>query len=282
MINGHTKKVGVIGRPVGHSLSPLMHNAAFRAAGLNYIYVPLPVEPNQLREAVSGLKALGFSGANITIPHKVNVIQFLDDIDRIAAMIGAVNTIVVRDGRLIGYNTDAEGFIASLMAEHVNVAGTTAVLTGAGGAARAIVSGLIANGVKKIWITARDKGKAAQLAASFSTLADMDSCNFDDKTYRAASSAADILINCTPLGMAPRTEAMPPIEWGCLNPAAVLCDLIYNPSQTQLLNAAQQRGHKIVGGMGMLIEQGAIAFQLWTGLNAPRAVMREAISSRLC
>lgn len=279
MINGSTKKVGVMGWPVSHTLSPLMHNAAFQAAGLNYIYMPLAVKPEELEQAVSGLKALGFAGANVTIPHKIKVMEYLDQIDRTAQLTGAVNTIVSRDGRLTGYNTDGDGFIASLKAHGVEVNGSNALLIGAGGSARAVACGLALNGVRLLGIAARNRTKAQELAAGLDEIAAISGMGFEDEAYIDALRSADVIINCTPLGMRPKTEEMPPVIWEYLQQSIVIYDLIYNPPETRLLAQARQKGHQAVNGLGMLVEQGAIAFELWTDETAPREVMYQAITN---
>lgn len=262
MITGNTKKVGVIGWPVGHSMSPSMHNAAFRAAELDYVYVPLAVQPGQLRAAVDGLKALGFVGANVTIPHKVEIMTYLDEIDCTAKRIGAVNTIVVKDGKCIGYNTDAQGFIAALREHSISIDGRQAVLLGAGGAARAVIAGLSEAGIEKIHIGARSRVKAEAFVEDFPGIAAYD---WHDAAFTEALGQCDILINCTPLGMAPKLEEAPPVMWDSLNKTAAVCDLIYNPQLTTFLKVARERGHITLNGEGMLIGQGAAAFYLWTG-----------------
>lgn len=281
MINGSTKKVGVMGWPISHTLSPLIHNAAFAAAGLNYAYLPCAVKPEELDRAVAGLSALGFAGMNVTIPHKVNVMQYLDEIEPSARMTGAVNTIVVREGRLIGCNTDAEGFIASLKAQGVAVQGGNALLLGAGGAARAVVCGLVSHGIRALTVAARDKQKAVDFIADFQALAPINGVSFSDQDYTQALAAADLVINCTPIGMSPEIDETPPLDWQALRSEAVVCDLVYNPLETRLLAEARQRGHKTVGGLGMLIEQGAIAFEKWTGVQAPREIMIQAVQDKL-
>lgn len=282
MINGSTKKVGVMGWPISHTLSPLMHNAAFAAVGLNYVYLPLAVKPEDLGKAVKGLPALDFSGINVTIPHKVSVMQYLDEIEPGARLIGAVNTIVVREGKLIGSNTDADGFIAALKEQGAEPRGANALLLGAGGAARAVVCGLAANGANKIVVAAREPQKALALAAGFQDAPAVTGIGFDDQAYAEALQQSDIVINCTPLGMKPKIDEAPPILWQALQPGAVVCDLVYTPLETRFMAEAQKRGHPTIGGLGMLIEQGAIAFEKWTGVKAPRDVMAKAAKDKLC
>ncbi|MCE5285377.1 MAG: shikimate dehydrogenase [Pelosinus sp.] len=278
MITGNTKKVGIIGWPVGHSLSPAMHNAAFAAAGLDYVYVPLAVQPGGLKEAVDGLRALGFIGANVTIPHKVEVMQYLDEIDRTARSVGAVNTIVVKEGKCIGYNTDAQGFVEALRQQSITVEGKQAVLFGAGGAARAVVAGLFDAGIKKMILGVRNPSKAEVLSKDFTGVSVFD---WYDNAFVDTLAKADILINCTPLGMAPNLAETPPVVWQRLNRAAAVCDLIYNPPLTKFLAAAKQQGHVTLNGEGMLIGQGAVAFRLWTGRQPDISVMAYIFKKKL-
>ena len=278
MITGKTKIVGILGYPVGHSLSPSMHNAVFRALELDYIYVPLPVEPGQLGQAVSGLKAMGFVGANVTIPHKVSIMPYLDELDRSAELVGAVNTIVIKQGRCIGYNTDAQGFIQSLVAKNIAVNGKKVVIMGAGGAARAVVCGLIAQGINQIIIGTRNEDKAQEFVKLFPAGANIHGCDWRKEIFADAIEQCDILINCTPIGMSSSQEIQLPINWQNVKPTAVICDLIYNPPLTPFLAYAQSRGHLVINGAGMLVEQGALAFELWTGKSAPRDIMLETLA----
>jgi shikimate dehydrogenase len=261
-------------------MSPVIQNAAFQAAGQDFVYVPLAVQPQSLPQAVAGLKAMGFAGVNVTVPHKVNIMPWLDVIDRSAELVGAVNTVVVANGVATGYNTDMGGFINSLTAEAVTVAGRRAVLLGAGGGARAIVVGLLENGAAAVAVGARDADKAVHFAASFAT-EQVTGCGWQQDSFAQLLAQCDILINCTPVGMYPHVEAEPPVDWPSLKPEAVVCDIIYNPGMTKFLSRAQMAGHKTVGGAGMLLEQGALAFKLWTGQEAPRQVMRQSLMTLL-
>jgi shikimate dehydrogenase len=278
MITSKTKKIGILGWPLGHSLSPIMQNAAFEALQLDYIYVPLPVHPDDLAQAVAGLKALNFAGANVTIPHKVAIMPYLDEIDSSAQLIGAVNTIVIKEGKSIGYNTDAQGFIQSLTAKNVNIAGKSVVILGAGGAARAIICGLIQHGIDQITIGARNRAKAEDFIKSFPNPTNMQACGWNESPFNNRLRDCNILVNCTPVGMDADKKEELPIIWNNVNTKAVVCDLIYNPPITEFLVSAQDRGHMIINGSGMLVEQGALAFELWTGKPAPRKIMFEMLS----
>lgn len=278
MITGKTKTLGILGCPVGHSLSPLMHNAAFAALHLDYIYVPLPVEREDLGQAVAGLKAMGFAGANVTIPHKVTVMPYLDEIHPSAQLAGAVNTIVIQKGKSIGYNTDGRGFIQSLLGKKIDIAGKKAVLLGAGGAARAVAAGLMEYDIANIVVGTRSAAKAQDFVQLFPEGSKIAGCNWETEIFRKALSQCDILINCTPIGMSANKENQLPVDWDLLQPHAAVCDLIYNPPLTDFLAQAEKRGHVILNGTGMLIEQGAVAFELWTGQEAPRNIMLDVLS----
>ncbi len=280
MITGKTRVAAVIGWPVEHSLSPAIHNAAFVAAGLDYVYVPLPVEPANLAAAVAGFRAAGFVGINVTVPHKVAIIPGLDALDRSAELVGAVNTVVFAAGRATGYNTDLAGFVNSLLAADVAIAGRRAVLLGAGGAARAVAWGLIERGAAAVTVVARDGAKAAAFAASFPA-GTVTGCGWHAAAFTAALGGCDIVVNCTPLGLYPRVHEEVPLDWEALRPAALVCDLIYTPQTTRFLAQGRERGHRTIGGAGMLIEQGAAAFTLWTGREAPREAMRTVLAAAL-
>jgi len=281
VITGTTKVCALIGWPVEHSLSPPIHNAAFAAAGLDYVYIPLAVPPDALGAAVAGLRAAGLAGINVTVPHKVNIIPFLDGLDRSAEIVGAVNTVVFAAGRAIGHNTDQEGFVSSLAAAGVTIAGRRAVLLGAGGAARAVAWGFIEQGAAGVIVVARDAAKAAAFAASFPP-GRVAGCGWRGEAFAAALGCCDILVNCTPLGMSPHTDEEVPLDWAALCSGAAVCDLIYTPTATRFLAHARERGHLTVGGEGMLIGQGAAAFTLWTGRDAPREAMCAAFNEALC
>lgn len=280
-ITATTKKVGLLGWPISHSLSPVMQNAAFAATGLDYVYLPLATPPELLQQAVDGIKALGFAGFNVTIPHKITIMAYLDEIDYRAQLVGAVNTIVVKQGRLIGYNTDADGYISSLRQAGVNVTGSHVVILGSGGAARAITAAFISNQAATITIGARDSKKADTLAKLLSTDILLNGVGWDSRDFAAKLAQADIVVNTTSLGMYPNVASQPPIPWELMKPSAVISDLVYNPLQTAFMAEAVRRGHIVVGGEGMLVEQGALAFELWTGCNAPRDIMRQVVLSNL-
>ena len=258
----------VIGDPVSHSLSPVMHNRAFTHIGHNGVYVPFRV--TDIRTAVTGIRALDIKGVSVTIPHKVSVMAHLDEVDIEAERIGAVNTIVNRNGRLIGYNSDYLGAVKALTDETA-VQGRTVVIIGAGGAARAIGFGVLQAGGKVVILNrSADKGKALadDLGADFQPLA---GCR---------SIAGQILINTTPVGMFPHAEKMP-LDAELLTPDLTVMDIIYNPLKTRLLREAEKSGCKTIGGLSMFVKQGVIQFELWTGEKAPLAVMTAAVEKSL-
>ncbi|OGO40796.1 MAG: shikimate dehydrogenase [Chloroflexi bacterium RBG_16_57_9] len=271
--------MGIMGWPIEHSLSPAMHNAAFAALGLDWVYVPLPVAPDQVREAVQGLRALGFVGASVTIPHKQAVMPWLDEMSAAARAIGAVNTLVVRDGRLLGENTDWLGFLASLREAGVEPAGRRALVLGAGGAARAVVYALASVGAKVVVVN-RTHARAEKLVEELSQIPGVKA--LAGRLHPLAAEGLvpgelDLVVNTTSVGMWPRADESPWPEGVPLPAAAVVCDLVYNPLETQLLKSARSSGCRVIDGLGMLVHQGAAAFELWTGVEAPVKVMREEL-----
>lgn len=281
MITGKTKNLGVIGWPIAHSFSPNMHNAAIAEAGLDYTYMAMPVKPEDLKEAVAGVRALGFKGINVTIPHKQAIMEFLDEIHDDARIIGAVNTVVNEDGRLIGYNTDIDGFINALKATGFDCKDKKVVMLGAGGAARAVIWGFIKEGISRLTIAVRNVPKVLPLAESFSSYLDIKVINWIDKEYSDALKECELLVNTTPLGMYPKIEAMPPVDFDALNPSAFVYDIIYTPAETMLLRKARENGLRTLNGEGMLAGQGAVAFKHWTGVEPDINVMAEALRKAL-
>ncbi len=281
MITGQTKNLGVIGYPIAHSLSPAMQNAALRAAGLDYVYIAMPVAPDCLKDAVNGLRSLGFRGFNVTIPHKTAIIPLLDEIDEDASLIGAVNTVVREGDRLIGHNTDVSGFIGALRDKGFSPRGKRAVLLGAGGAARAVVRGLLKEGVSSLAIGVRNPARAQELVRQFSGASAIAAFDWQSDSFRQEMAAVDLLVNTTPLGMFPRVEESPPVDWAGMRRDAFVYDIIYTPEETRFLRAAAEHGCPVLNGVPMLVGQGAAAFRLWTGQAADQAVMRQALREAL-
>lgn len=270
---------GVIGDPVGHSKSPAMMNRAFRHLGINGAYGAFHVTPERLGDAIAGMRALGVRGLNVTIPHKVNVMAFLDEVHEGARAAGAVNTIVNEDGRLIGYNTDGIGYVRSLKEEaEPDLKGKTIIVLGAGGAARGILWALTQEKPEKVLLANRTFEKAQQLAAAFSSQSQVSALSWDE--LHDACADADVMINTTSVGMSPNIDAVP-IDAGWLRPGSVASDLIYNPMTTAFLQQAEQRGCRIHTGLGMFIYQGAYALEYWTGRPAPADIMRSAVLESL-
>lgn len=277
-ISGRTRVVGLFGHPVQHSCSPAMHNAAFLALGLDYIYVPFDVEPRNLESALVGLRSLGIAGVNVTIPHKESVIRHLDWVSDEARSIGSVNTIHNDEGILKGYSTDGDGFIQALENAGKHPSGLRTVVLGAGGSARATVYALLKSGSDVI-IVNRTPVRAADLADLMNAMGSGKSvatAHYGDEARRAIAEA-DLLVNCTSVGMDPNPEASPvPAEW--LHSGLFVYDQVYNPRETTLLRAAEQIGAAGVNGLSMLIRQGALSFKVWTGCDAPVPIMESAIS----
>jgi shikimate dehydrogenase len=290
-MDGRTRLVGIIGWPVGHSLSPRMHNAAFTALGLNYAYVPLPVPPDRIQDALRGLTALGFAGANVTVPHKSAVLPFLDELSHVASAIGAVNTLVVKsEGRILGDNTDVYGFVAALREAgwlSDPASAHRALVIGAGGAARAAAYGLRRQGVE-VCVANRSFDKALALCDTLNAaLASADppvvgdglSAHRFPEDLAALSPGVDLIVNATSLGL----HAGDPLPWDATVPFRqhqLACDLVPPASaaaRTPFLALAASGGAQVLNGLGMLAHQGAKAFQLWTGMEAPLAVMKEAL-----
>lgn len=268
MISASTEVFCVIGRPVSHSLSPGMHNAAFKASGFDGVYTAFEVA--DVSAAVKGIRALGIRGVSVTIPHKVSIIPLLDEIDPTAMKIGAVNTIVSDGGLLKGYNTDCQGAVAALM-EKSEVREKRVLIVGAGGAARAIGFGLAG---KRAHVTFcnRTEEKAKHLAGELGTAF----CKMEE----IGDGAWEIIINTTSVGMTPDTKHMP-IPETLLRPGQCVMDIVYNPLETLLLKKAAQAGCVTVDGASMFIHQGAFQFELWTGRKAPIQVMQETVYKAL-
>lgn len=265
---GGSPLMGVIGHPIGHSLSPLLHGAALRHLGIGGTYLAFDV--TDVAGAMAGMRALAIRGLSVTIPHKETVMAHLDELDPLAARIGAVNTVVNDGGRLKGYNSDCLGAMAALEAV-TSLAGKTAAVIGAGGASRAIVVGLADRGARPVVVNRsveRGESLARDLGAPFTPLAEF------------RPDGVDILVNATPVGMSPRSGETP-ISPDSLRPGMVVMDIVYNPLETRLLREATAAGCRVVDGLAMFVGQGAVQFELYTGHPAPVGVMREAVLAAL-
>ncbi|MFC7783199.1 shikimate dehydrogenase [Rossellomorea sp. GCM10028870] len=270
---------GVIGDPIAHSMSPEMHNAAFQECGMDSVYVKFHVRKEQLSQAINGIKALGIQGVNVTVPHKEHVMPLLDGIDPLAGAIGAVNTIVNENGKLIGYNTDGLGFVEGLK----NIADDqledkSMLIIGAGGAARAIYYSLASLGVKRIDVTNRTALRAENM---------IKACPFDLNSRFLSLEAAenrldqyDVIIHTTSIGMFPHIKGSPltikELKEGC-----IVSDIIYNPLETALLKQANQKGARTQNGLDMFVYQGALSFEKWTGIFPPYSIMKNTVLQQL-
>ena len=279
MLTGHTRIVGVIGDPVEHSRSPQMHNAAFAKAGLDYVYVPFHVRPDDLADAIAGFKAINVVGINVTLPHKQAVIPHLTSISREAELIGAVNTLTFVEGNIYGDNTDAPGVLKALE-EDGNMSvpvGENIVVLGAGGAARAVVVALALRGVASITIANRTVEKAISLAEEMDrkTGVSMQGMGLTDERLPLSVSESKLLVNTATTSMDVTQPLLISADW--LQPNTIVYDIVYTPPVTPLMQAATERGCQILGGIGMLVHQGAIAFEKWTGVIPCTETMRQAL-----
>lgn len=275
--------VGLVGWPVEHSLSPAMHNAAFAALGLNWTYVLLPAQPGKVKTAMRKLITKGFRGANVTIPHKQAVMPYLNSVSEAAQTIGAVNAIVVRQEALHGENTDAPGFLAALQEGGFDPAGRQALILGAGGAGRAVVYALAQAGCT-VTIFNRTTQRAAELAHEMARKVPGAIVTWVPRNASLGElplSDFDLLVNATPLGMWPHVEDSPWPEDLPLPPDLTVFDLVYHPRRTGLLAKARAAGAWTIGGLEMLVHQGALAFEMWTRQTAPVEVMRAACAQAL-
>ena len=276
-INGRTKIVGIIGWPVEHTLSPVMQNEAFKALRMNWRYLPFPTKPADLPDAIEGVRALGIRGVNLTIPHKEAAVPLLDELSPAAEAIGAVNTVVVEpDGRLFGENTDALGFGEDLAAHGVRVSGARALVLGAGGAARAVVY-VLASGGAEVCVLNRSVDRAEALAREMSEKVGAAICAGGLDEIPAKAGWADMVVNTTPVGMWPAVDSSPWPEDVRFGKGQVVYDVIYRPQETMLMAHARRCGATAIGGIGMLVRQGAAAFRLWTGKEPPLAAMEAAV-----
>ena len=278
-ITGKTAVYGIFGYPVKHSLSPLMQNAAFRELGIDAVYVPFEVPPESLKEAVDGVRALGIKGLNVTVPHKERIVEFLDYLSDDAEILSAVNTVKNENGELTGYNTDAEGFLRSLLEEGVELEGKRALMFGAGGAARAVGYALLKGGVKFLNIVNRNFPRAKAVGELLGKRGNVLVYPLKESTIEILLKDVDLIVNTTSVGMKPEDPVL--FDYSKIPEGITVVDIIYNPPETPLLKAAKERGCKTVNGLGMLVHQGAVAFEIWTGEKAPVETMREVLKREL-
>ena len=267
-ISGATRVAGIIGWPVDASRSPAIHNAAFAAAGLDWIYVAFPVRPEDVGSALAGMRGLGIAGLNVTMPHKQAVIPHLDALTNDVERVGAVNTIVPDGTRLIGTNTDGPGFMRFLDRDAgVSPSGLSALILGAGGAARGVAAAMADAGIT-VTVTARRPEQADEVAA----VSGAKTASWEGRVEAAVD--AGLIVNATPIG---RDDASAPLPADAIRKGQTVVDLIYHPAETELVRIAAQRGARAFNGMGMLLHQAALAFEAWTGVDAPFEAMAAAV-----
>jgi len=286
-LDAATRVCGLFGYPVGHSFSPAMHNAALRALGINWVYIAFAVQPAHLPAAVAAIRALDMPGANITVPHKEAVLHLLDEVSEAARLAGAVNTVVHRDGVLFGDNTDGRGFLRAIAEAGFKPRGRTVVIIGAGGAARAVGTALAGAGAKRFVLVNRTLERAQQLGDLLASLGpEVRVFPWSELAQPSAAAAelfeeARLVVQTTSLGMYPAVDTSVPITPALFHRDQLVCDLVYNPPLTRFLKLAQAAGAGVLNGLGMLLHQGALALEAWTGRPAPLAVMRAALEKQL-
>ncbi len=281
-ITGTSKVFGILGWPVSHSLSPVFQNAAFEHLGLNCCYVPFPVETGHLDAAIRAIPVLNIAGLNVTVPYKERVIPYLTSLTEDAMMIGAVNTITVSGNSLIGHNTDGQGFIASLNESGQSVNGRSILVLGAGGAARAVVFSLAERAAGTIYIANRTVSKAESLreqVKKYFSAVHIKAAGIEQEDLKRIINNVEIIINTTSIGLMKGDPS--PVPRKLLHKDLFVCDLIYNPPDTELIRYAKELCSGHMNGSGMLIFQGAASFKLWTGIEPPVHVMRQALQDAL-
>lgn len=275
--NYRAELVGVFGDPVDGNPTGVVEEAGFAAAGLNWRYLTCKVDVKDLSDAIRGMKAIGMKGVNLTMPHKIAVIEHLDELSESARIVGAVNTVANRDGRLLGENTDGKGFVKSLTDEGISLQGKTITILGAGGAAKAIGVECALAGAKQITIINRNVTRGVELVKTISENTSTAACFLPWVTTARIPADTQILINATCVGLHPDVNACPDICYEDIQPGMIVSDVVFNPAVPVFLQKAQARGAKIITGLGMLVNQAALNFEIWTGVKAPREVMLEAL-----
>lgn len=280
--NVDTKLLGLFGNPLSFTMSPLMHNTSFQQMGLNYIYIPFEAKKEDFYNTIKSMRYFNFAGGNVTSPFKTEVINYLDEIDPKAKIIGAVNVISLNDGVLKGFNTDGEGFVESLKYEkNIEPKGSKFIILGCGGAARAIIMTLAFHQAERIYIANRTLNKAIDLAEEVNKIrncaAPIELNNYEVERY---INDVDVIINTTKVGMYPDIDKMP-VEVNAINKKLVACDIIYNPIHTKFLKSMQARGVDVMTGVGMLVNQGVESFRIWTGKMPPRDQLYNLINNKL-
>ena len=277
MKNYRAELTGVFGDPVDDNPTGVVEEAAFAAKNLNYRYLTIKVLPEDLGKAMDSVKIFGMKGINLTMPHKIKVLPYLDELSPAAEIIGAVNTVIQKEGKLFGENTDGKGFVTALKNSGETLDKKNVTILGAGGAARAIAVECALNGAAHINIINRSIEKGEELASLIQMKTDSSAKYLNWKNNMAIPSDTDILINATSIGFSPNVTDKPDIDYTTITPEMCVCDVIFNPAETIFLKSAAENGAKTITGLGMLVQQAALNFTLWTGVEAPVDVMEDAL-----
>ena len=277
MKNYRAELTGVFGDPVDDNPTGVVEEAAFAAKNLNYRYLTIKVLPENLRKAMDSVKIFGMKGINLTMPHKIKVLPYLDELSPAAEIIGAVNTVIQKEGKLFGENTDGKGFVTALKNSGETLDKKNVTILGAGGAARAIAVECALNGAAHINIINRSIEKGEELASLIQMKTDSSAKYLNWKNNMEIPSDTDILINATSIGFSPNVTDKPDIDCTAITPEMCVCDVIFNPAETIFLKSAAENGAKTITGLGMLVQQAALNFTLWTGVEAPVDVMEDAL-----
>lgn len=275
--NYRAELVGVFGDPVDGNPTGVVEEAGFAAANLNWRYITCKVDVENLTDAIRGLKATGMKGVNLTMPHKIAVIEHLDELSQAARIIGAVNTVANRDGKLFGENTDGKGFVKSLTDEGISLQDKVITILGAGGAAKAIGVECALAGAKSITIINRNAERGNELVKTITENTAAKACYIPWEGAAAIPAGTEILINATCVGLHPNVNDCPDICYADITPGMIVSDVVFNPAMPVFLQKAEQQGAKIITGLGMLVNQAALNFEIWTGVKAPREIMMEAL-----
>jgi len=275
--NYRAELVGVFGDPVDGNPTCVVEEAGFAALGLNWRYLTCKVAVEDLDDAIRGMRAVGMRGVNLTMPHKIEVIRHLDELSEAARIIGAVNTVIARDGKLIGENTDGKGFVKSLTDEGLSLEGKTITMLGAGGAAKAIGVECALAGAKKLIIINRNVARGEELVKTITENTKAQAEFIPWQGTAEIPAETEILINATCVGLHPNVNDYPDINYDGIKAGMPVCDVVFNPMMPVFLKKAEERGAQVITGLGMLVNQGALNFEYWTGEKAPREIMMEAL-----
>lgn len=277
--NYRAELTGVFGDPVDDNPTGVVEEAGFAAAGLNYRYLTIRITEDELRDAMTAVRTLHMKGINLTMPHKVKVLPYLDELSKAASIIGAVNTVIARDGRLFGENTDGKGFLKALTDNQASPAGKVITILGAGGAARAIAVECALAGAKQIYIVNRTRTRGEELAELIASKTTAHASYIPWEPHLCIPADTEILIQATNIGLAPDVDGCPDLNYDSIKPGMTASDVVFNPPETPFLKEAAKRGAQTINGLGMLVNQAALNFTLWTDVEAPYDVMYEALKA---